>query len=127
MLPRVECENQDWQLEETCSSWILLVLYQSGAGGAQSASDRSQISMSITIRLDLPDALAKEAQGSGLLDSASMTELISTELRRRKTAADLNKVLDDLRAQPGEPMTLDEIQAEVQTVRATRSAREASH
>ena len=81
--------------------------------------------MSITIRLDLPDALVKEAQASGLLDSASMTELISTELRRRKTAADLNEVLNDIRAQPGEPMTLDDIQAEVQAVRTKIRAREA--
>ena len=31
--------------------------------------------------------------------------MIATELRRRKAAAELNNVLDGLRAQPGEPMS----------------------
>ena len=81
--------------------------------------------MSITVQLDLPDTLVEEARDNGLLESESMTELLSTELRRRKAAAELNKVLQDIRAQPGEPMSLEEIQAEVDAVRAERRAREA--
>jgi hypothetical protein len=81
--------------------------------------------MSVTIQLDLPDALVREAQANGLLESAPIGDLLVTELRRRKAAAELGKVLDAIRAQPGEPMTMEEIQAEVDAVRAERRAREA--
>ncbi len=81
--------------------------------------------MSVTIQLDLPEALVKEAQANGLLESAPIGDLLVTELRRRKAAAELGKVLDAIRAQPGEPMTMEEIQAEVDAVRAERRAREA--
>ena len=81
--------------------------------------------MSITIQLDLPEALAREAQAKGLLESQSMTQLISAELRRRKAAAELDQVLNEIRSQPGEPMSTEEIQAEVDAVRAERRAREA--
>ena len=62
--------------------------------------------MSITVHLDLPDSLAKEAQASGLLESSTMAELISTELRRRKAATELSAVLDQIRAEPhsGDPL-----------------------
>ena len=81
--------------------------------------------MSVTIQLDLPEALVKEAQANGLLESAPIGDLLVTELRRRKAAAELGKLLDAIRSQPGEPMTMDEIQAEVDAVRAERRAREA--
>jgi len=81
--------------------------------------------MSITIQLDLPEALLREAQASGLLESGQMTEMLAEELRRRKAAAELKKVLDEIRAQPGEPMSMEEIAAEVKTARRERQAREA--
>jgi hypothetical protein len=81
--------------------------------------------MSITIKLDLPDALVNEARDNGLLESASVGDLLATELRRRKAAAGLDKVLEGIRTQPGEPMSMEEIQAEVDAVRAERRAREA--
>jgi hypothetical protein len=79
--------------------------------------------MSVTIQLDLPEGVLQEASVMGLLDSAHMAELISTEVRRRKAAADLDRVLDDIRAQPGEPMSMEEIQAKVDAVRAKRRSR----
>ena len=81
--------------------------------------------MSVTIQLDLPEALMKEARANGLLESAPIGDLLVTELRRRKAAAELGNVLDAIRAQPGEPLTMEEIQAEVDAVRAERRAREA--
>jgi hypothetical protein len=81
--------------------------------------------MSITIQLELPEALAKEARASGLLEPVSMGELISTELRRQKAARELDGVLKQVREQPGEPMAMEEIQAEVKAARAERRAREA--
>lgn len=81
--------------------------------------------MSITIQLDLPEALAKEAQANGLLASATIGDLLAAELRRRKAASELEKTLQKVRAQSGEPMTMDEIQAEVKAIRAERRVREA--
>jgi hypothetical protein len=72
--------------------------------------------MSVTIRLDLPEALVEAAQANGLLESAPSGDLLAAESRRRKAAAELGQVLDTIRAQPGEPMTMEEIQAEVDAV-----------
>lgn len=80
--------------------------------------------MSITIELNLPDALVREARATGLLESESMSNLLTAELRRRKAAAELDNSLAQLRDQPGEPMTAEEIQAEVNAVRAEKRARE---
>jgi hypothetical protein len=81
--------------------------------------------MSITIKLDLPDALVNEARSNGLLESASVGDLLVTELRRRKAATALNNVLEKIRRQPGEPMSQEEISAEVKAARRKRRAREA--
>jgi hypothetical protein len=81
--------------------------------------------MSITVQLDLPDSLVKEARANGLLEAESMTDLLSTELRRRKAATELKSVLEGIRAQPGEPMSEEEIAAELKAARRERRAREA--
>lgn len=83
--------------------------------------------MSVTIQLDLPDALVNEARANGLLESASMGDLLATELRRRKAATELKDVLDQIHAQPGEPISEEEIVAEVKAARRERRAREAGH
>ena len=83
--------------------------------------------MSVTIELDLPDALVAEAQAKGLFQSGSMSDLVAEELRRRKAGEELSKILGKIRAQPGEPMSMEEIQAEVDAVRAERRARENRH
>ena len=80
--------------------------------------------MSVTIQLDLPDALLKEAEASGLLESRRLGELVSEELRRARSRKELGQMLDRVRSQPGEPLSLDEIQAEVNAVREERRARE---
>ena len=81
--------------------------------------------MSVTIQLDLPDALVNEARANGLLNSVPLANLLGAELRRRKAGVELNKVLEGIRAQPGKPMSEEEIQAEVKAVRRERRAREA--
>jgi hypothetical protein len=81
--------------------------------------------VSITIQLDLPEGLANEARASGLLEPRSLSDLLSTELRRRKAAAELDPVLESIRSEPGEPMSTEEIQAEIDAVRAAKRAREA--
>jgi hypothetical protein len=81
--------------------------------------------MSVTIQLDLPDALLNEARANGLLDSEPIGDLLAAERRRRKAAAELCQVLDAIRTQPGEPMTSKDIQAEIEAARVERRAREA--
>ena len=81
--------------------------------------------MSITVQLDLPDALVNEARANGLLNSAPLGDLLATELRRRKAAAELNNILAGVSAQPGEPMSEADIAAEIKAARKERRAREA--
>ena len=81
--------------------------------------------MSITVQLDLPDALVNEARANGLLNSAPLGDLLATELRRRKAAAELNNILAGVRAHPGEPMSEADIAAEIKAARKERRAREA--
>ena len=81
--------------------------------------------MSVTIQLDLPDALATEARSCGLLESASMGNLLVTELQRRKAARTLVEVLEGIHEQPGEAMSEEEIAAEIKAARRERRAREA--
>jgi len=81
--------------------------------------------MSVTIQVELPEALAKEAKANGLLDPAPLSDLLAAELRRRKAAVELNQALQKIRAQPGEPMSEEEIQSEVKAIRRERRAREA--
>ena len=81
--------------------------------------------MSVTIQLDLPDALVKEARYNGLLEADRIGDLLTTELRRCKAASGLKNVLDGIRAQSGEPMSEEEIQSEVKAARKARRTREA--
>ena len=76
--------------------------------------------MSITINLDLPETLINEARRNGLLDSASVGDLLAMELRRRKAAATLGNVLEGIRNQPGEPVSEEEISATVKAARRER-------
>jgi hypothetical protein len=80
--------------------------------------------MGVTIELDLPDALAREARSKGLLQPRQLGDLVSEELNRRKAAEELEKILEKIRAQEGVPMSADEIQAEIDACRAERRARE---
>ena len=80
--------------------------------------------MSVTIQLDLPDALLKEAKANGLLESKRLGELLSEELRRARARKEFGDMLHRVRSQPGEPMSMEEIQAEVDAVREERPRRE---
>jgi hypothetical protein len=82
--------------------------------------------MSVTIEVDLPDALVKEARANGLLDSKRLGELLTNELLRARARKQLGQMLENVRSQPGEPLTPEEIQAEVNAVREQRRRRESS-
>ena len=78
------------------------------------------MSMSVTVKLDLPDAMLEEAKANGLLESKRLAELLSNELRRERARKQFGRMLEDVRKQPGEPMSLEEIQVEVNAVREQR-------
>lgn len=81
--------------------------------------------MSITLHLDLPDALAKEASAGGLLDSRLIGDLIAAEIRRRRAATELSDVLAKVRAQAGNSFTEEQVVEVVRAVRKGRREREA--
>lgn len=80
--------------------------------------------MNVTIQLDLPDEVLREARALGLLESKRLTALLAEEVSRRRAGQALRQMLDQVRSVPGEPMTMAEINAEVKAVRAERCARE---
>ena len=73
--------------------------------------------MSVTIKLDLPDALVKVAKANGLLESRRLGELLNEELRRERARKDLGRMLKELHSLPGGPMSSEDIQAEIDAVR----------
>ena len=81
--------------------------------------------MSVTVELDLPEGLIRQARQMGLLDNGRVAELLADEVRRRNAGQELKKVLDEIRSVPGESLTMDEIGAEIKAGRAERRAREA--
>lgn len=76
--------------------------------------------MSVTIQLDLPDALVKEARDNGLLESKRLAELLTSELERARARKQFGEMLENVRNTPGDPMSTEEIQAEVNAVREQR-------
>ena len=81
--------------------------------------------MSITVQLDLPEEVIRDARSFGLLESKRMTAMLAEEVRRRRAGQELKQMLDKVRSAPGEPMTMQEIDAEIKAARAERHAREA--
>ena len=82
--------------------------------------------MSVTIQLDLPDALVNEAREAGLLESARLADWLADELRRKRARGEFGRMLKKLHSVAEEPMSLEEIQAEVDAVREERRRREGS-
>lgn len=75
-----------------------------------------------TLTIDLPDQLAKEAKEAGLL-APDVIEAILRENLRRRAIDELFSSADKLAVADFPPMTMDEIQQEVNAVRAKRRQR----
>lgn len=83
--------------------------------------------MSITIELDLPEDVAAKARAKGLLDPQGLARLIQREMVSDSALKNYREMVESMRAYPdNEPMTMDEIQAEVDAVRAERRSRRES-
>ena len=80
--------------------------------------------MSITVQLELSESVAAEARAKGLLDPQNLTRLIEREVEAEAARRDFFEMVRDLRALPGEPVTMEELQTEVNAVRRERVARE---
>ena len=75
-----------------------------------------------TLTIDLPDNLAEEAKKAGLL-TPNAIEVILRETLRNRASKHLFTVADKLAASNFPPMTMNEIQQEVNAVRAHRKQR----
>lgn len=75
-----------------------------------------------TLTIELPDELAEEARIRGLLAPSAIEAMIRDALRR-DAAGDLFEAADKLAAAGFPPMTLAEIQEEVNAVRLERRQR----
>lgn len=83
--------------------------------------------MSITMQLDLPEELAKKARAAGLLDPQRVASLIARELNAGGDRRSFFEIARQIQAQPGEPMTMEEIQKEVNAARAKEHIGEPGH
>ena len=79
------------------------------------------------IQIELPDATAQAAQAAGLLTPQALECLLSNALRRQQAANYLLTVADEVAAAGVAPMTMEEINAEVKTVRKVRRQRADRH
>ena len=76
------------------------------------------------LMVKLPDELAQRAKSAGLLTDSAIQRLLE-EAMRREAGQRLLQVAQWLQAAGVEPMSEDEIVAEVKAARAERRAREA--
>lgn len=77
-----------------------------------------------TVRIELPDSLAREAQQAGLLTPEAIEQLLREAMRRR-ALDELGEAMDRMAAVEGPVMTPEEVQEEIKAARAERRAREA--
>jgi len=75
-----------------------------------------------TLTIDLPNSLAQEAKDAGLF-APSVIEALLRETLRRRAVDGLFEAADKLAAADLQPMTMDEIQEEVNAVHARRKPR----
>jgi hypothetical protein len=80
--------------------------------------------MMTTIQIELPDATAQAARDAGLLTTQALERLLNDALRR-KGVNELFEKMDELADANFPPLTMDEVQAEVNAVRAERRTRAA--
>jgi hypothetical protein len=75
----------------------------------------------VELTLTLPDSLAQSAAQAGLLKPEAIEHLLR-EAVRHQAVDEFFEAADELAAAEFPPMSLDEIQAEVNAVRAARKA-----
>jgi hypothetical protein len=76
-----------------------------------------------TVQITLPDQLAADAQRAGLLTPQALEALLREAIERREAVDQMFEAMDRIQAADLPPMSEDEIQAEIDAVRAERRAR----
>jgi hypothetical protein len=79
------------------------------------------------IQIELPDATAQAAREAGLLTPQALERLLTEALRRKQAADSLLSIADRVAAAGIEPMSMEEINAEVKAARAERKQRAGDH
>jgi len=79
--------------------------------------------MMTTIQIELPDATAQAARDAGLLTAEALDRLLIQAIRRKQAADDLLSIADRVAAAGIQPMSMEEINAEVKATRADRKKR----
>jgi hypothetical protein len=75
------------------------------------------------LTVNLPDDPAQRAREAGLLTDEAIEKLLRAAIAREQGITELFAAMDRMAALPGEPMSEDEIQAEIDAARAERRAR----
>ena len=76
----------------------------------------------LEVKLDLPDRLAREAQAAGLLTPKALREMLKDAMQRRAAQTLLAGAARGSQAGT-KPLSMKQIQAEVDTVRRERQAK----
>jgi hypothetical protein len=71
------------------------------------------------IKLVLPESLALEAEANGLLTPKAIESLLRSEIRRRRVN-DLFDAADRLSTLDAQPLTPEEVEAEIEAVRKSK-------
>jgi hypothetical protein len=80
-----------------------------------------------TIQIELPDAMAQAARDAGLLTPQALERLLNDALKRKQAADSLLSIADRVAVAGIEPMSMEEITAEVKAARAERRQRASGH
>ena len=80
-----------------------------------------------TIQIELPEATAKAARDARLLTPQALDRLLTDAIKRRRAADSLLSIADRVAAAGIEPMSMEEVDAEVKAVRAERRRRAGGH
>ena len=76
-----------------------------------------------TFQIELPDTTAQAARAAGLLTSQALDRLLTQALKRHQAADSLLSIADRVATAGIEPMSMQEINAEVKAARAERGQR----
>ena len=80
-----------------------------------------------TIQIELPDATAQAAQAAGLLTPQALDRLLTDAIKRQQAADSLLSIADRVAAAGIEPISMEEINAEVKAAREERRQRARGH
>jgi hypothetical protein len=79
------------------------------------------------IVIELPEATANAARDAGLLPPQALDRLLTDAIKRRQAADSLLSIAERVHAAGVEPMSMEEIDAEVKAYRAERRQRAGGH